>query len=263
MIKYVDYFCFDDIIRLCEGSKETIRLCSPFVKTSIIERILNCSSVPISLITNINLQSFHRKASDIDALRLLLDNDTSVFNCSTLHAKVYIFDYKTCFVTSANLTPSGLTRNLERGIITDDPYLVNSALSDFSFIINNASVGKITKKTIETITQILKNIPKSERIDYPNFEITALYEDDLSAITKHLNGWKFDVFQEINNLPNESFNTIIVNEIAENLKNKYPNNNNREAKVRQQLQHLRDLGLVEFISPGIYKRLWRKKPNAI
>jgi type II restriction enzyme len=140
---------------------------------------------------------------------------------------------------------------------------VNSALSDFSFIINNASVGKITKKTIETITQILKNIPKSERIDYPNFEITALYEDDLSAITKHLNGWKFDVFQEINNLPNESFNTIIVNEIAENLKNKYPNNNNREAKVRQQLQHLRDLGLVEFISPGIYKRLWRKKPNAI
>jgi type II restriction enzyme len=32
-------------------------------------------------------------------------------------------------------------------------------------------------------------------------------------------------------------------------------NHNIEAKIRQQLQVLRDLGMVEFIRPGIYRRL--------
>jgi type II restriction enzyme len=36
---------------------------------------------------------------------------------------------------------------------------------------------------------------------------------------------------------------------------KHPNNRNVRAKIRQQLQILRDLGFVEFISPGVYHYL--------
>lgn len=35
----------------------------------------------------------------------------------------------------------------------------------------------------------------------------------------------------------------------------YPNNNNLESKIRQNLQHLRDKGYIEFISRGKYRRL--------
>ena len=35
---------------------------------------------------------------------------------------------------------------------------------------------------------------------------------------------------------------------------KHPNNNNVEAKIRQQLQFLRDKGFVEFTSRGSYRK---------
>jgi len=34
----------------------------------------------------------------------------------------------------------------------------------------------------------------------------------------------------------------------------YPNNRNVAAKLRQQLQRLRDMGLIEFLGNGVYRR---------
>ena len=39
------------------------------------------------------------------------------------------------------------------------------------------------------------------------------------------------------------------------LKIKHPTNNNIEAKIRQQLQFLRDKGFVEFTSRGSYRKI--------
>jgi type II restriction enzyme len=39
------------------------------------------------------------------------------------------------------------------------------------------------------------------------------------------------------------------------LSDKHPKNRNVRPKIRQQLQLLRDLGLVEFVTPGVYRRL--------
>ena len=39
------------------------------------------------------------------------------------------------------------------------------------------------------------------------------------------------------------------------LKEKYPNNNFIKDKIRQQLQFLRDKGLIEFKSRGTYKKI--------
>ena len=41
---------------------------------------------------------------------------------------------------------------------------------------------------------------------------------------------------------------------VDQLKARHPRNNNVEAKIRQQLQFLRDKGLIEFISPGVYRK---------
>ncbi len=37
------------------------------------------------------------------------------------------------------------------------------------------------------------------------------------------------------------------------LAEQYPNNNNVKAKIRQQLQVLRDAGILTFLSPGHYE----------
>ena len=54
----------------------------------------------------------------------------------------------------------------------------------------------------------------------------------------------------------ETFTSAEVAVMADRIKSEYPDNHNREAKIRQVLQQLRDLGLIEFTSPGVYKKLW-------
>ena len=60
----------DEFMRLCTNANKKIKLCAPFVKYNTINEIYKSTSskVSLSLITNINLQSFHKKASDISAV---------------------------------------------------------------------------------------------------------------------------------------------------------------------------------------------------
>jgi type II restriction enzyme len=41
------------------------------------------------------------------------------------------------------------------------------------------------------------------------------------------------------------------------LSGKHPDNRNIKDKIRQQLQYLRDLGLIEFKERGVYRKLWK------
>jgi len=59
--------------------------------------------------------------------------------------------------------------------------------------------------------------------------------------------WIFDVMICIEKLWKKVFHRKELNIFYDELKLKYPNNNNVDAKVRQQLQFLRDRGYLEFI----------------
>jgi type II restriction enzyme len=48
-----------------------------------------------------------------------------------------------------------------------------------------------------------------------------------------------------------------VNKFESHLKQIYPQNKHISDKIRQQLQYLRDLGLIEFLGSGNYKKLWQ------
>lgn len=57
--------------------------------------------------------------------------------CPRVHFKIIVFDCKSVYIGSANLTGAGLgmkgenTRNFETGILTDDPDLVRGAMEQF------------------------------------------------------------------------------------------------------------------------------------
>ena len=67
-------------------------------------------------------------------------------------------------------------------------------------------------------------------------------------------GWLFDVLNCVQRL-DSTFTLKQVYEFVNELKIKHPSNNNVEAKIRQQLQFLRDKGFVEFTSRGNYKKI--------
>ena len=65
-------------------------------------------------------------------------------------------------------------------------------------------------------------------------------------------GWTLDVLSCVERLKTASFTLGQVYQFEPELSDKHPNNKHIKDKIRQQLQILRDRGLIEFLSPGLY-----------
>jgi len=70
-----------------------------------------------------------------------------------------------------------------------------------------------------------------------------------------LRGWLLDILKCIELLDKKEFSLDDVYSFEAFLKLKHPENNNIKAKIRQQLQILRDNGYVKFMTRGVYKLL--------
>jgi len=58
----------------------------------------------------------------------------------------------------------------------------------------------------------------------------------------------------IDAIPKETFSLKQIYAFEALLQQKYPNNRFVKDKIRQQLQILRDQGLIEFVSSGVYRK---------
>ncbi len=87
---------------------------------------------------------------------------------------------------------------------------------------------------------VLNQVDKAER----------LAVSDMNA-----RGWLFDILSCVDRVPNNSFTLSQMYAFADELAVKHPENNNIKPKIRQQLQVLRDRGIIEFIEPGQYRKV--------
>lgn len=67
-------------------------------------------------------------------------------------------------------------------------------------------------------------------------------------------GWMLDILNCIDRIKKRDFSLEDVYQFQSYLKAKHPLNNNIQAKIRQQLQFLRDKGVIDFIGRGLYQR---------
>ena len=79
----------------------------------------------------------------------------------------------------------------------------------------------------------------------------------LSLVIQCLSGWELDIFNGLESIENHVFSLSDVYAFEETLFELHPINHNIKAKMRQQLQYLRDLGLIEFKERGVYRKLWK------
>jgi len=68
-------------------------------------------------------------------------------------------------------------------------------------------------------------------------------------------GWILNLMICVDLIKKETFTLEDVYQFEDKLKLKYPNNNFIKDKIRQQLQVLRDKGIIEFVSRGNYKKI--------
>lgn len=69
-------------------------------------------------------------------------------------------------------------------------------------------------------------------------------------------GWLIDVLNCVNSIPRKDFSLIDVYKFTDELQKKHIDNHNVQAKIRQQLQLLRDKGFIEFTERGHYRKLY-------
>lgn len=75
----------------------------------------------------------------------------------------------------------------------------------------------------------------------------------LRQIPPTARGWTLAVLLGLHALGKDSFNLEEAYSLAASLSAQFPKNNNVRPKIRQQLQVLRDLGLLIFVKPGTYR----------
>ncbi len=68
-------------------------------------------------------------------------------------------------------------------------------------------------------------------------------------------GWLFDILNCVNDIKKDEFLLTDVYDFVGTLRKKHISNNNIEAKIRQQLQLLRDKGFIEFLGRGHYRKI--------
>jgi type II restriction enzyme len=109
---------------------------------------------------------------------------------------------------------------------------------------------------------LLKSIPETGKIYYiknsqlqskdkilEEWHKTSFLRNSLSLQAK---GWILDILQCIEKLGSTTFSLNDIYKFEAYLKTKHPDNNNIQAKIRQQLQILRDQNYLEFTSRGKY-----------
>ena len=71
---------------------------------------------------------------------------------------------------------------------------------------------------------------------------------------KESRGWLIELLKIIDNIQSKEFKLSDVYSFENYLKDKFPKNNFVKDKIRQQLQILRDKGILEFKGGGVYKK---------
>lgn len=74
----------------------------------------------------------------------------------------------------------------------------------------------------------------------------------LSKLPPELRGWTVDILRVIRRLGKAHFSLADIYKFEAELRDLHPRNRNIRPKIRQQLQVLRDLGMLAFDSPGRY-----------
>lgn len=113
----------------------------------------------------------------------------------------------------------------------------------------NIKVSKIPEQGKIDIVKSGSIIPKEQVFSKLNLSYGLLVDNIESR------GWLFDVLNCVNSIKSKSFDLQDMYSFVYALSSKHPNNNNVEAKIRQQLQFLRDKNIIRFLGNGKYEKV--------
>lgn len=110
----------------------------------------------------------------------------------------------------------------------------------FGNVPSQGRIKIVENQKVSNVTDVVKNYKQIKQLDTNNLENR---------------GWLLDVLNCVNAIERADFSLNDIYAFVEQLQNKHLNNHNVEAKIRQQLQILRDKGFIEFTTRGHYRKI--------
>ncbi len=205
-----------------------------------------------------------------DALKMLynlsLGNDkitciclSSLKSYYTYHPKLYLFNKGNnvkFIIGSSNLTEGGLRKNIEANVVIETT-IDNEIISDAYDTYNRLKYHPQRVLPDEEFLDIYTQLANATKEESRNFKKSTKYaslnkryiEKSKSlqkpkVTKKDLVGWLNNIYKLI---PENEFTTQQVYKYESDLAKLYPNNQNIRPKIRQQLQVLRDMGVIKHI----------------
>jgi hypothetical protein len=208
--------------------------------------------------------------TDPEALQMLFDLSTKNenINCAclsslkpyyTYHPKLYLFNTKNnvkSIIGSSNLTEGGLKKNIEANVIVE-ANIDNEFISEAFYTYNKLKYHPERVLPDQEFIDIYAKLSRLERKQSKRFingtKYTSLSKKLLEkskslqkpvVTNKDLVGWLKQIY---NIIPDYEFTTQHIYQHEPELAKLYPNNKNIRPKIRQQLQVLRDMGLIKHL----------------
>lgn len=213
------------------------------------------------------LRRLKELSDDVRLLKCYCFSDPSFEDTPVYHPKLYILndgEYVTIALGSSNLTEGGLRKNVEvNAIITAS--IKEEIVSDVYELYSRL---KFQQSRFEPDLEYIGKYEEAyERVRKKN--TAALQESRTKEIIKQLRkkeealpkpipseselfGWMKLVYEKI---PSGAFRTHDMYQYEREFQKIYPANRNIRAKIRQQLQFLRDIGLIKNPKRDKWERL--------
>lgn len=255
-----------EALQSCKGS---LAVSSPYVGgyfSTLTSRL--APSVSFTLLTRTLLTDFASGASDLEAVWKIAKRSGGILSLSSLHAKVYVIDGIRALVTSANATFSGMSRNRECGMEIRQSADVQQ-LSDLIQSGFGASpqpqrwTADELDKLREPVSTLRASLPNKVSLSHEAVEAPPKVElprRQFDQLLKGLSGWLQLTLEGVSKIKEAVFSMQdVVDACAPLITARFPNNMHSREKLRQQMQRLRDLGLVLFLGNGRYERLAHRR----
>lgn len=220
------------------------------------------------------------RVTEPEAMRYLFDlsQETDQFKIYCLvsagqtelyHPKVYLLKSGvevTCIVGSSNLTRGGLSNNVEVNLVlraSADSEIVSDIYATYNRlkchprrVIPDEELLDLYSALCKFESRYRQEIHSSSRSRglLKKFDEKAKSLRRPQVTVRDLVGWSRLVYDT---LPDGEFSNQQVYESEALLKSYYPDNQNVRAKIRQQLQILRDVGLLEHMGRARWRKLQR------
>lgn len=135
----------DNFTSLVDSARSSLVLCSPFVGKGPCNTVVRKAgewgdAFRLVFLTNLSRDNMLSGVTDVGAIATVLNAfpKSDIRFLPSLHAKVYVADDQEAVITSANMTDSGLGRNLEYGVRFTDSPSVRAIRED---VLHYASLG--------------------------------------------------------------------------------------------------------------------------